>query len=170
MPLLIDSGRFARRCRTALVVCGLSAVLACGCLSSGLPHGDSKAENADPNLSVQSGMVSVPAGVFLDVYYATPFASVPALKIAEDGGRCMAVIQTANHFRILNSTGKDVVAHWKAQGTRGAAAATRPTPQAAPVQLAQPQRVAPQDSPAAGLPPEPEPVTAPQPRVVPAGP
>jgi hypothetical protein len=152
-----------------LAVCGLSAVLACGCLSSGLPHGDSKAENSDPNLSVQSGTVSVPAGVFLDVFYATPFASVPALKITEDGGRCMVVTQTANHFRIMNSTDKDVVAHWKAQGTRGAAApavATRP----APVQLAQPQRVAPQEAPGTGLPPEPEPVTAPPPRVVPAGP
>lgn len=159
------------RGRSVVAVCGLSAVLACGCLTSGTSHGDPKAGGPDPNISIQSGTIPLAAGVFVDVRYATPFAAAPTLKITEDGGRCMVVRQTATHFRIVNSSNKDVVAHWNAQGVKGAiATAAQPVPAAAPLPQAQAQRPTPRASPVNGLPPEPEPIVVPASGVAPAGP
>jgi hypothetical protein len=155
-------------CRAA---CCLAAAVACGCMTPGQPHKDAAADNSDPTISVQSGAISVPAGVFLDVYYTTPFATAPTLKLTEHWGRCMVVAQTPNHFRILNSSDKDVTAKWQAQGPKALASAAppvRPTPAVSPVKLSQPVPAPAQAPAVGGLPPEPEPVF-PQPGAAPAG-
>jgi hypothetical protein len=151
----------------ARAACCLAASVACGCMTPGQAHKDAAADNTDPTISVQSGTISVPAGVFLDVYYSTPFASAPTLKLTEHWGRCLIVVQTPNHFRVLNSSDKDVTARWQAQGVKALAAsapAIRPAPVIAPVRLAQPVPVPSQTPPGvAGLPAEPEPILSPPP-------
>jgi hypothetical protein len=152
--------------------------VATGCTSSP-PHA---AAVANPDVSVQSGKLLVAPHTFRDVYYGIPYAGNPTLNVPDHWGNAVVVTQTPTHFRVLNSSGSDLMVDWKASGLKappvseavlGAPVVQRPAPAAtlqpvaasapvtAPAPAASPAP-APQRSLDDGLPAEPVPVAAPR--------
>ena len=150
-----------------------------GCMTPSHPPRPAVVESASADVeAAQSGKVVVAAHTFLDVYYPIPYATKPTLVVPDHWGNCVVVIQTPTRFRVLNNSGSELTAEWKARGPKApvqpavllqpqvrtpAPTAYPPTPASyqPPPSPAAPRVAAPQ-SPGDGLPTEPVPITAPQ--------
>ena len=148
----------------SILAAGLAlAIATAGCMS---PFSPSRTVVSDApataGVAVDTGKLVVGPHAFQDVYYNVPFAAAPKLEVPDHWGKCQVVMETPTRFRVLNHTGSDLEVDWKAVGAKAAPA---PLPVLGPPQareIAAPvaaPATPPANSPGAGLPAEPVPVS-----------
>jgi len=96
-----------------------------GCMSLQF-GGRNEVISTDPNVTSQSGRVSIAAGDIVEVHYPVPYAYPPNLELEEEWRHCKIIEQRPDSFRVKNLGNSACEVAWKTRGVKVAPVGTLP--------------------------------------------